>query len=205
MKILIVGATGMIGSRVVTEAADRGHEVIAGSRSGGSDDRPNVRGIALDVNDTAAVRRWAREVDVVVSAVSPRNTEDPVAEAGTFTRSLIDAIGENRLVLVGGASSLVEANGTPLIEFAPDAYRKEAEGMLGAYDLLAASSAEFTVIAPAQKIAPGERTGNARLGDRTVVRDADGVSKISAEDYAVVLVDEIERPQHRRTIFNAAY
>lgn len=205
MKILVIGATGMVGSRVVNEALARGHSVIAASRSGPADERPGVEAVALDVNDTGALQRLAETADLVVSAVSPRSSGDPVTEALAFTQSLIDAVGETRLVQVGGASSLEDADGTPLIDSAPAAYRAEALGMLKAYELLAASNADFTVLAPAKMISPGERTGKARIGDRTVVTDGEGGSEISAEDYAVVMLDEIEQPRHRRAIFNAAY
>ncbi|MBX7482999.1 NAD(P)-dependent oxidoreductase [Qipengyuania qiaonensis] len=205
MKILVIGATGMVGSRITSEGAARGHDIIAASRKGDANAGPHVTPIALDINDVDALREQAAKVDLVVSAVSPRITGDAVGDARKFTKALIEAVGTTRLIQVGGASSLNAPDGSALIDHAPPEYRAEAQAMLAAHDMLAASDIDWTVQAPALTIAPGERTGKARLGDRTVVMDENGESTISAEDFAVVLLDEAEKPAHRRTIYNAAY
>jgi len=204
MNILILGATGMIGSRIVDEAVRREHQVVAASRSGSTPACNHITPLVLDINDTEALRQAAAKADLVVSAVSPRNSGDPSAEAVASTQSLIDAVGGKRLILVGGAGSLYLPDGRPVLEVVPEEYKAEAEAMLKAYQLLEASEIDYTVLAPALMIAPGERTGNVRLGDRTVVFDDNGESNISAEDFASVLLDEAEAPRHQRTIFTAA-
>ncbi|MEX0302802.1 MAG: NAD(P)-dependent oxidoreductase, partial [Leisingera sp.] len=80
-----------------------------------------------------------------------------------------------------------------------------AQGMRQAFEKVAASGLDFTVLAPAGLIEPGERTGKFRLGGRTLLTDAEGSSRISAEDFAVALLDETETPKHPRQIFTAAY
>ncbi len=205
MKILILGATGMIGSRIVTESLTRGHDVISASRSAKPDDRENVLTISLDINDTKNLQQTIESVDIVVAAVSPRNGGNQTEEAEAFTNSLINAVGKTRLILVGGAGSLLLKDGTPVLNVIPEEYKSEGAAMLAAYEKLNASDTNFTVLAPAAVISPGERTGKARVGDRTLVTDAGGKSEISAEDYAVVLLDEVETPHYPRAIFNAAY
>ena len=74
-----------------------------------------------------------------------------------------------------------------------------------AFEKISESGLDFTVLAPAGLIEPGERTGEFRLGGRTLLTDAEGNSRISAEDYAVALLDEAEAPKHSRQIFTAAY
>lgn len=205
MKILVLGATGMIGSRIVSEAASRGHTILAASRKGDAAAQDAVTPVALDINDASALAEQASQVDLVISAVSPRNGGNQTEEAVAFTKSLIAAVGDTRLIQVGGAGSLLFTDGTPVHEKLPEQYASEAAAMLAAYNLLAASDIDWTVQAPAMMISPGERTGNVRVGDRTLVTDGEGNSAISAEDFASVLVDEAEHAQHRKQIFNAAY
>lgn len=82
----------------------------------------------------------------------------------------------------------------------------EATTMREAYALLVAADIEFTVLAPGGMIEPGERTGHFRLGDRTMLVDEQGnKNRISAEDYALAMLNEVEEPRHFRTLFNVAY
>ncbi len=52
---------------------------------------------------------------------------------------------------------------------------------------------------------PGERTGKFRLGKDDLIVDASGNSRISMEDYAIALVDELEKPKHRGERFTIGY
>ncbi|WP_086934125.1 NAD(P)-dependent oxidoreductase [Agarilytica rhodophyticola] len=209
MKILLIGATGMVGSRILNEAISRGHEVIAATRGNKKlEFLDNVVEIVLDVNDSEAVAEQASNVDVIVSAVSPRNTEDAFADAVTFTQSLIAVyhkIGK-RILMVGGGSSLNMPDGTNALDLTPEGILPEASGMRRAYGMMVHEDINFTVLAPAGIIEPGERTGKFRLGGRTMLTNsAGGKGNISAEDFAVAMLDEIEEPKHFRTIFNVGY
>lgn len=206
MKFLVIGATGMIGSRITAEALDRGHEVIAATRNPDNiEPRDGLAAIGLDVMDFEALSRAAANVDAVIAAVSPRNTGDAKTEAMAYAKNLINGVGDTRLLLVGGAGSLNLPDGTAVAEVVPDQYRSEAQAMRDAFEEIAASDVDFTVLAPAGLIQPGERTGAFRLGGRTLLTDAEGNSRISAEDYSVAMLDEAENPAHQRQIFTAAY
>lgn len=206
MKLLIIGATGMIGSRVTREALNRGHEVIAAVRNPAKvQEKDGLRAEELDAADTVRLAVLAAQADVTISAVSPRSTGDAIAEANAYADALIAGLKGQRLVLVGGAGSLNLPDGSPVADVVPEAYRAEAQGMRQAYEKIAGSDLDFTVLAPAGLIEPGERTGTFRLGGRNFLTDADGNSRISAEDYAVALMDEVEQPKHPRQIFTAAY
>ncbi len=64
MRVLVVGGSGAIGRRLVPQLADRGHEVIASSRSAGRAGQLRALGaepIALDVLDVASVRAAVAE------------------------------------------------------------------------------------------------------------------------------------------------
>ena len=205
MKILVYGGTGRVGSAIVAEAAGRGHEVIAASRRAPSTVEPaGVVWRQADATDAESVAKSATEVDVVVSALGPSREPDgdPFAFAG-IVRGLAENVGATRLVAVGGAGSLLAAPGVRLVDTPdfPDIYRTEALASAEALEVLRAADAslDWTFVSPAPVIDAGERTGRYLVGADTPVGPF-----ISFADYAVALVDEIERPAHRRTRWTVA-
>ena len=107
--------------------------------------------------------------------------------------------------MVGGAGSLNLPDGSPVLPHVPEMYRPEAAGMKAVYEKLKGSDLDWTFFAPAGIIQPGERTGVFRLGKDVLVSAADGSSTISAEDYAVAMVNELEAPANRRSIMTIGY
>lgn len=208
MNILLIGASGMVGSRILDEAVSRGHNVTAAARTPGKIKAgPNVKAVALDAMDPPAVAGAAKGADVIIGATSPRSTGDAVAEMEAIGKGLIAGANASgaRLVVVGGAGSLNYPNGTPVLPSLPEAVRPEALAMKRLLDVLAESDLDWTFFAPPLVIAPGEKTGKFRLGETTLIKDDAGNSRISAEDFAVALMDEVERPAHRRKVFTIAY
>ncbi|WP_017626773.1 NAD(P)-dependent oxidoreductase [Nocardiopsis chromatogenes] len=216
MKILLIGATGMIGSRVAAEALDRGHRVTAATRSGRTDalpPSPALTSVALDVTVPARVAETAAGHDAVVSAVSPpRDGSDPTAPLLAMYRSLAEGLrtaGVPRLVVVGGAGSLRTASGADRVDTAdfPAVYKAESLAQREVLRLLRAevTDLDWTYISPADEIAPGDRTARFQLGGDELLFDANGRSFISAEDYAVALTDELEKSQAVRRRITVAY
>jgi len=208
LKILLVGASGMIGSRVLAEATSRGHQVTAATRHPDKITAgPNVRAVALDATDSKALAALARDADVMVSATSPRGGGDPATEARAVGDAAIAAARQagRRLFVVGGAGSLNLPDGRPLAETLPDAYRPEALAMRGVLASLQASDIDWTFFSPAAMISPGSKTGAYRLGTTTLLSNDKGESRISAEDFADALVNELEQPAHRRSQMTIAY
>jgi uncharacterized protein len=208
LNIALFGATGMIGSRIAAEAARRGHRVTALSRQPGAG-APNVTARAADLFDPASVAAALAGQDVVASAYGPKQGD--AAQVGVATRALVDGArqaGVKRLLVVGGAGSLEVAPGKQLVdtEGFPDAYKAVALAHRDALTYLkTANDLDWTFFAPAALIAPGERTGAFRTGADTLIVDADGNSKISAEDYAIAFVDALEQDQFVRQIATVAY
>jgi putative NADH-flavin reductase len=204
MQIAVIGATGMIGSRIVAEAASRGYEVTAVSRSGAPEAHQNVTALAADVTAPAVAVDLAARHDVVVSAIGPSREPggDPAAFAGTLV-DLARNVKTTRLAVVGGAGSLEAAPGIRLVDTPgfPEVYKAEALAGADALDALRAldDAGEWTYLSPAPVIAPGQRTGAYTLGD-----DSPAGTQISAEDFAVALLDEIERPTHHERRFTVA-
>jgi putative NADH-flavin reductase len=210
LKIALFGATGMIGSRIAAEAARRGHQVTAFSRNPARvpTDVANLKAAQADVTDAASVAAAARGHDVVASAYAP--PMDDVALIGKATRALVDGTREagiRRLVVVGGAGSLEVAPGKQLVdsEGFPAAYKAIALAHRDVLPILRGSDLDWTFFAPAALIAPGERKGTFRTGAGSLIVDAQGNSSISAEDYAIAFVDELEQGRFVRQLATVGY
>lgn len=216
MRIVVFGATGAVGQRIVAEAARRGHDIVGVVRD--PDRTPEVgSGVRLvrgDATDASSVARDVRGADVIVCAISPR----PGAK-GQPAPSLVDAAraimagareaGVRRILVVGGAGSLEIAPGKQLMDQPdfPPAYKPEAVAGRDALDVWRREGGglDWTFLSPAAEIMAGERTGKYRTTDDRLLVDDHGKSEITYEDYAVALVDEIEHPQHVGKRFGVAY
>ena len=198
MRIAVYGATGAIGSAIVDEARERGH-VVTGISRRGSEVVGDLTGDALDAAFTTEV---AEKHDVIVSAIGPSRVSDDGTRFVDSVANLVATLGDRRLVVVGGAGSL-EVDGVRLVDSPdfPDAYKSEALKGAATLALLreAADDVDWTYLSPAPVILPGERTGSYRVG-----LDSPAGDRISIEDYAVALVDEIEQQQHVRQRFTVA-
>ncbi|NKZ07663.1 NAD(P)-dependent oxidoreductase [Actinomadura latina] len=207
MKILLIGATGMVGSRIADEARRRGHEVTGVTRSGGEGTAKAA------ASDAAAIAGLAAGHDAAVLSVPPpRDGSETTGPLLATTRGVLGGLrraGVRRLVVVGGAGSLEAAPGVRLVDTPgfPEMYKSEA---LAAAEQLGVVRAEagdldWTYISPAAVIQPGERTGTFRVGGDRLLTDAEGNSAISAEDYAIALVDELEKGEAVRRRITVAY
>lgn len=211
-KLVVFGATGYAGSRIGAEALRRGHEVVGVARHAGSVP-DGVEAHQGSLHDEDLVARLAKDADVIVVATPARELDG---------EKLIDAVPalariarENgvRLSFVGGASSLLVAEGGPRLfdtpEF-PDEYKEEAGNHAAVLDLLREQpeGLDWFYVSPAAEFGawtPGERRGEFRLGGDVLLTDENGKSHIGGDDYAIAYVDEIEQPKHRRARFTVAY
>jgi putative NADH-flavin reductase len=200
----------MIGSRILRELSARGHEVIAIARE--SDKVPALPGVTArsgDIFDNEDVALNVKGSDAVICAYSPgvESPEEKLHKAFASLVAALDAEHVKRLIAVGGAGSLEVAPGLQLVD-APDfpaAWKTIALAHRDAMQVLKNSDLDWTSLSPSAMIEPGERTGKFRLGTDNLLSDSKGESRISAEDYAVALVDELENPQHLRQRFTVGY
>jgi len=211
MKIVLYGASGMIGSRILSEALSRGHEVVAVVRNPDKiAPQSRLTAVRGDATDAASVAATAAGADVAISAYSPGN-EHSLLTKNTY--ALLDGLahaGVSRVIVVGGAASLEVAPGKHLIDAPgfPDIYRARATEQAKTLDILRASQGAkvaWTFLSPSAEIAPGVRTGTFRSGTDQLLVAADGKSHISAEDYALALIDEAESPQHLNQRYTVGY
>jgi putative NADH-flavin reductase len=209
MNVVLFGAGGTLGSRILNELTSRAHQVTAVVRDPMKiEPHENVMATAGNIFDAAGVEEAARGADAVVSAYGP-GPENP-AKLLDATRALIrgvEASGVKRLIVVGGAGSLEVAPGLLLMD-APDfpaEWKSIALAHAEALGLIEGSSLDWTSVSPAAYIHPGERTGKFRLGRNRLITDERGKSEISAEDFAIAIADELEKPRHIRERFTAAW
>jgi uncharacterized protein len=218
MKIALIGASGMIGSRILAEALQRGHQVTGIVRNPEKiEAHKNLiakKADALQLDDLARILSGH---DVVVSSINPaRGVAGPGAFELTLAghKAIVAAVkksGVKRFLSVGGAASLktpagIEFLDSPDFPAAFEPYKPGVRGMREFYYWLKKESdLDWVFVAPSVMIAPGERTGKFRIGKDDVLYDASGASRISAEDYAIALLDELERPQHHRERITVGY
>jgi len=216
MKLVVFGATGNIGQRIVSEALSRGHDVTGVVRDPETQKSPDPKVPLLkgDATDTASVANVVKGADAVVSAISPRiNARGlPAPSLANAARAVIAGAkraGVKRVIFVGGAGSLEVAPGKRLMDQPgfPAPYKAEAQEGADMLDVVRndAAGLEWTYISPAAEISAGNRTGRYRTTGDQFIPDAKGHSRISFEDYAVAVVDELEHRNHVGRRFGVAY
>jgi uncharacterized protein len=202
-NVSLIGATGNAGSRILAELARRGHRVTAIARH--PERVPKLEGVIAKMGDTNRITDLAlllKGHDVVVSSL---HFLDGDAD------KLIEAVRKARVpryIVVGGAGSLDNGKGVRLIDAGevPEPYKAESLAGCAFLELLQQiKDLDWTFLSPSAQFVAGERTGAFRVGTDIVLRDANGRSWISYEDYAVALVDEIELPRHSRCRFTVGY
>lgn len=212
MKIALIGASGYVGSALLTEALARGHQVTAlVSRPERLPAQPGLQALATDVLDTATLASQLQGHEAVISAFSGHAQTEVYNYYVKGMGSIIAAVksaGVSRLLVVGGAASLEVAPGVQLLdtpEF-PAEWKETAAGAREALNLLRdEQQLDWTFLSPSAHLEPGERSGKFRLGGDQLLVDGSGKSHISLADYAVAMIDELERPAHSRQRFTVGY
>lgn len=216
MKIVVLAATGQAGRTILSELLLRGHQVTAVART--PEKLPeSVPSIRDDLSSIDRIAEIISGADAVVSAYGPPK-DDPrffsdvsyTDELARVTEREIAAVrkaGVPRLIMVGGAGSLWFSPGVKVLD--SDHWPKNlapiAISHTKAFAALRESGINWTYFSPPMLIAPGVRTGKFRLGDDNIIVDSKGKNWISFEDYAIALVDELEKPTHERARFTIGY
>ena len=203
MKIALIGATGNVGGKILEELLRRDHTVTAISRH--PEKAPahsNITTARGDITDPDKVAALVKGHDAVISSAPFLPGSSP---------KLVEAVrnsGVKRYIAVGGAGSLEIAPGKLLKDsgqIPPEWLPVINEGAELLKLLRANPQLDWTFFSPAALIGPGERTGEFRLGGDQLLVGADGKSSISYDDYAIALVDELEKPRHVRKRFTIGY
>lgn len=216
MKIVLFAATGQAGRTILSELISRGHEVTAAARN--PDKLPrSIKRLRDDLSNADQMAEIVAGADAVVSAFGPPK-DDPrffsdvtyTDQLASVTERLIAAVrkaGTPRLIVVGGVGSLEFSPGVTVLKSGhwPEPFVPIATSHMKAFAALRASDINWTYFSPPMVIEPGVRTGTFRLGGDSLITDEQGKSWVSFEDYAVALVDELEKPAHERARFTIGY
>lgn len=213
MKIIIFGARGDVGRRLVKEALMRGHQVTAVVRNESQiNDIPSgANHLIGNVVNEGKVTDLMHGHDLAISALRPPDGQEELLVP--LTQSILKGAGgaSMRAIIVGGAASLKvpNANGHTVLtapNFLPEAVVPIATACQTQFELIQAQDdVDWIYLCPPAMLTPGERKGHYRVGSDTLVVDEDGNSAISMEDFAVALLDEAENPKHQKQRFTVAY
>lgn len=214
-NVILIGASGFVGTAILNELLNRGHKVTAIVRDPAkvTASNPNLKVIQADVTDTDVLIEASKGKDAVISAYNPGWKNPNIYEETLKNYPLIvDSVkkaGVERLLIVGGAGTLFYAPGKMVMD-ADDVPAKLLPGIksLGEFylnTLRKENDIDWIFLSPAANMAPGERTGKFRIGKDDLVVDVNGDSNISVEDYAVAMVDELEQKHHHKERFTIGY
>ncbi len=213
MKLAIIGANGKIGSRISEEALSRGHIVTGIARSPDNGVKNSkINWVKADALETNALASAILGHDAVICAFGiDWSRPETYSQFSDISNSLILAAkksGVIRVIIVGGAGSLEVAPGVQLVD-TPEFPEQWKAGASEQRKSLAIFRNEidlaWTFFSPAIVIEPGPRTGIFRLGRDNPVFDKNGKSEISYDDYAIALIDELEKPRFIRQRFTIGY
>lgn len=214
-RIVLIGASGFVGSALLEEALNWGHQVTAVVRDPAKITMtgPNLFVVKADVSSPETVADVCRGFSSVISAFNPgwKNPDiynDTIRIYSAILKGVKEA-GVKRLLCVGGAGSLFIAPGLRLMDSGsvPPSLLPGVKAMGDFYlDILSREKEiDWVFLSPAADMRPGKRTGKFRMGKDDLIEDERGISAISVEDYAVAMINELEKPAHHRERFTIGY
>lgn len=214
-RILLIGASGFVGSAIMEEALNRGHQVTAVVRNPDkiTMSSPNLFIVKADISEENTVADVCRGFETVISAYNPGWKNPDIYEQTLKIYSTIlkgvKKAGVKRLLCVGGAGTLFIAPGLRLVDSGavPPALLPGVKGLGEFYlnVLRKEKELDWVFLSPAADMRPGRRTGKFRIGRDNLIQDERGNSVISVEDYAVAMINELEKPVHHRERFTVGY
>lgn len=214
-NVLLIGATGFVGSAVLNELVSRGHKVTTVVRNIEKLAKSDlVNAVKEDVANVDAIAKLAEGKDAIISAYNPGWTNPDIATLITENYpKILEAAkksGVERLLIVGGAGTLFCAPGLRVVD--SGAIPEEIMGgvrPLGDFylnTLMNENDIDWIFFSPAGVFdQEGKKTGNYRLGKDDLIVDAEGNSHISVQDYADAMVNELEKPAHHKERFTIGY
>ena len=214
-NVVLIGASGFVGTAILNELLNRGNKVTAIVRNPDkiSISNSNLSIVKADVSDVETIAKVCEGKDAIISAYNPGWTNPNIYEETLKNYPLIlqaaKQSGVKRLLIVGGAGTLFCAPGLRVVDSGaiPESIMGAVKSLGEFYlnTLMNEHDIDWIFFSPAGALEPGERTGKFRLGKDDLIVDADGKSHISVEDYAVAMVDELEKPVHHQERFTIGY
>jgi putative NADH-flavin reductase len=213
MKIMLIGSSGMIGSRIMNEALSRGHKVTSLVRdtTKTGEYKTNLEYVVGDIFNAESLAEAAVDHDAVISAYGPGTGDASlIVKAAHSIVEGLTRVEPIRLIDINGAGSLEVSPGLQLVDAPgfPEQWKGLALAHRDALEVFRKAGFagfDWTAVSPSAIIEPGNRTGHFRLGTEQLLKDEKGDSRISAEDFAMAILDEIEKPKHKQQRFTVGY
>lgn len=214
-NVLLIGATGFVGTAILNELVNRGHRVTAVVRDVEKlAGKKGIEAVKADVADVDAIAKLAEGKDAIISSYNPGWANPDIARLTTENYpKIVEAAKKSdvkRLLIVGGAGTLFCAPGLRVVD--SGAIPEEIMGAVRALgdfylnSLMNEQDIDWVFFSPAGTFdAEGRRTGKFRLGKDDLIVDAEGNSHISVEDYAFAMIDELEKEEHHKERFTIGY
>lgn len=214
-SVVLIGASGFVGTAILNELLSRGHKVIAVVRNPEKINvsNSNLKIVKTDVSDTNVMAEICKGKDAIICAYNPGWANPDIYEETLRNYPLIleaaKRSGTKRLMCVGGAGTLFCAPGLRVVDSGaiPDTIMGGVKSLGEFYlnTLMNEKDIDWIFFSPAGTLESGKRTGKFRLGKDDLIIDENGISHISVEDYAVAMVDELENPKHHYERFTIGY
>lgn len=221
LNILVYGATGKVGTHIVSEALNRGHVVTAVSRDPSRivQVHDNLTAVQGNILDSESINSLATGQDIIIVSVRGviEKSKDPHDALQLVAVEKIVNVLRNfdadapRLIHVGGAGSLevepgvLYADKLPKI-FLPKRLEVEIAGQVLALEYLrTVTDVSWTFATPPKNFTNGRRTGVFRIGGDQLLEDSHGRSRVSRADFAIAVIDEAENAEHVMQRFSVAY
>lgn len=214
-KVMIIGASGFVGSAILNEALNRGYQVTAVVRDPEKIKvkNDNLQVVKANVMNFNELEEAMKGFDAVISAFNPGwsnpNIYNETLKAYPTIINVAKKVGVKRLLIVGGAGSLLVTPDRRVMD-EPDVPPQLLPGIKALAEvyytyLRPEHDIDWVFFSPAANLTPGKRTGKFRLGSDYLVVDEKGDSNISVEDYAAAMINELEKPQHHKERFTVGY
>lgn len=217
-NVVLIGATGFVGSAILNELLSRGHKVTAVVRNAAKlPKNDNLTAMEEDVANVDAIANIAKGKDAVISAYNPGWANPDIKRLIEVNYpKIVEAVkksGVERLLIVGGAGTLFVKPGLRVVDSgAIPAEIMDGVRPLGNFYLNYLTNEhdlDWVFFSPAgafEEADKGQRTGKFRLGkDDLIIDPKTNSSHISVQDYAVAMVDELEKPAHHKERFTIGY
>lgn len=217
-NVVLIGATGFVGSAILNELLSRGHKVTAVVRNASKlPKNDNLTAMEEDVANVDAIANIAKGKDAVISAYNPGWANPDIKRLIEVNYpKIVEAVkksGVERLLIVGGAGTLFVKPGLRVVDSgAIPAEIMDGVRPLGDFYLnylTKEHDLDWVFFSPAgafEEGDKGQRTGKFRLGkDDLIIDPKTNSSHISVQDYAVAMVDELEKPAHHKERFTIGY
>ncbi|MEO0899916.1 MAG: SDR family oxidoreductase [Bacteroidota bacterium] len=209
MKVLVIGATGRLGSHLVEYSLEKGHEVTAFARNieDYPNEHPNLSLVKGDVLYPALIEAALGDHDIVLSVIGIRKYRGPITLLSRGIGNIIECMEKakaKRLITITGAGILQEDESRlkmDSLSFPPNLQNLSLDHRR-VFDRLRNSSLDWTIVCPTF-MHQGERTGE--FLTKADYFPSGATNEISIQDAAYFITEEMVKNEFVKKRVGIAY